>query len=292
MKISLRKLFHNPAPGGRDPGKALYDEFQNDLVRVRFPGFERSVREIVEGYRAEKRKPSEQECVELAKIVVELLSPKSCKQWFARGTLINPDEDTPPRYIVEDLERDNKTPPPFFQSLARPRQEWGKIPRPFIQPLAVFAWEEDWPIESNARKLRLYRMAALLEYFRRGEWNWKDDRSEEDLRRVEDLLNNFVRRKPYRSLFIKNLCDTEIDIRGIAVHLNALAPKDKKILAEALALKLSEETLAEFLSEENFRYGDYGDAYKLWLTDKKKWHSFQTRIGQLADEYRLRPNRV
>ena len=80
MKISLLKLFHNPAPRGRDPGKALYDEFQKDLVSVRFPGFERSIREIVERYRAEKRKPSEKECIELAKIVGELLSPKSCKE--------------------------------------------------------------------------------------------------------------------------------------------------------------------------------------------------------------------
>ncbi len=291
--FSIRKLFHNPGPGMPDPGKALYDEFQNDLVKVRFPGFERSVREIVERHRAEKRKPSEQECTELAKIFGDLIAPKSCRKWFARGTIINRDEDTPPRYIVEDLERDNKMPPPFFQPLARPRQDWGKIPRPFIEPLAVFAWEEDWPLESNALKLRLYRMAALLEYIRRGEWNWKNDRTEDDLRLVENLLNKFVRGKAYRRHFIKNLCDPDVDRDGIAVNPpNALAPKDKKILAEALALKLSEETLAEFLSEENFRYGDYGDPYELWLTDKKKWHSFQTRIGQLAHEHRLRPNRV
>jgi hypothetical protein len=287
-KSSIRKLFHNPAPGMPDPGKALYDEFQNDLVRIRFPGFERSVRELVERYRAEKRKPSEQECVELAKIVGELLSPKSCKKWLARGTLINRDEDTPLRYIAEDLERDNKLPPPFFQPLARPRQDWGKIPRPFIQRLAVFAWEEDWPLESNGLKIRLYRMAALLEYFRRGEWNWKNDRSEEDLRHVENLLNNFVRRKPYRHFFIKNLCDPDVDKDGIAVNPpNALSAKDRETLAEALALELSERRLAKFLSERNFRYSDYGNPYELWVTDKKKWHSFQTRIVYLAKQYGL-----
>ncbi len=289
----MRKFFHNPGPGMSGPGKALYDEFQNDLVSIRFPGFERSVREIVGAYRAEKRKPSEQECIELAKIVGELLSPKSCKEWFARGTLINPDEDTAPRYIVEDLERDKKLPPPFFQPLAHPRQEWGKMPRPFIQRLAVFAWEEDWSLERNALKLRLYRMAALLEYFRRGEWNWKDDRSEEDLRDIANMLNKFVRGKAYRRHFIKNLCDPDVDRDGIAVNPpNALSTKDKETLAEALALELSEERLANFLRERNFRYSDYGNPYELWLTDKKKWHSFQTRIGQLADEYGLRPASV
>jgi hypothetical protein len=132
----------------------------------------------------------------------------------------------------------------------------------------------------------------LLDYFRRGEWNWKNDRSEDDLRRIESLLNNFARRKPYRALFIWNLCDTDLDIGGIAVYPNVLSAKDRQTLAAAFADKLSEETLAEFLSEENFRYGDYGDPYELWKTDKKKWHSFQTRISQLADQYQLRPSIV
>jgi hypothetical protein len=290
-KLSLlRRLFHNPAPGRRHPGKALYDEFQNDLVSIRPECLGKSVREIVEGYDTETEKPSDEECAELAKIFGELLSPKSCKKWFARGTLINRDEDTPLRYIAEDLERDNKIPPPFYQPLARPRQDWGKIPRPFIEPRAVFAWEEDWPLENNALKLRLYRMAALLEYFRRGEWNWKGDRSEEDLRHIEDLLNKFARRKPYRARFIKRLCDSDVDRDAIAaVSPNPLSAKDKETLAEALALELSEERLAKFLTKRNFRYSDYGNPYELWLTDKKKWHSFRTRIGQLAAEYGLRP---
>jgi hypothetical protein len=270
-----------------DPGKALYDEFQNDLVGICSKRVGTSIREIIAQSRAESRQPNEEECNRLADIFTELLSPKSCEKWFARGTLINPDEDTPLRYISEDLPRDNKLPPPFYRS-PRPRNEWGKMPRPFIQPLARFTWEEDWPLERNALKLRLYRMAALLEYFRRGEWDWKDGRSEEHLSHIENLLNNFVRRKAYRTQFIKNLCDTSLGIAEIAVYPIVLTAKDKETLRAAFAEKLSEETLAEFLSEENFRYGDYGNPYHLWKTDKKKWHSFQTRINQLADQFQLR----
>jgi len=151
----LRKLFHNPAPGGRDLGKALHDEFQNGLVSTCSKTIGSSIREIIEQRRAEKREPNEGECGKLADIFSELLSPRTCAKWFARGTLINRDEDTPARYIVEDLPRDDKAPPPFLQPLRHPRQDWGNISRPFIEPLAVFAWEEDWPLESNALKLRL-----------------------------------------------------------------------------------------------------------------------------------------
>src|SRR5215813_3406000 len=287
-KSSIRKLFHNPGPGMPDPGKALYDEFQDDLVSICSERTSKSIKEIIRQCRTQKREPSKDECGKLADIFGELLSPKACAKWFDRGSLVNRDEDTPPHYVVEDFPRDDKVPPPFFQPFAHPRYEWGQIPRPFIQPLAVFAWEQDWSLERNALKLRLYRMAALLEYFRCGEWSWKNDWSEEDLRHVELLLNNFVRRKPYRALFIKNLCDTDLDIGGIAINApTALTAKDKETLAEALALELSEERLARFLSERGFRYSDYGDAHKLWLADRKKWHSFQTRIVHLAKQYGL-----
>jgi len=292
-KSSIRKLFHNPGPGVPDPGKALYDEFQNDLVSICLERSGKSIREIIGQFRTREREPNKAECDRLADIFAKLLSPKACAKWFARGSLINRDEDTLPRYIAEDLPQDDRVSPTSFQPLAKPPQEWGRIPRPFIEPLAVFAWEQDWPLERNALKLRLYRMAALLEYFRRGEWSWKNDCSEEDLRHVELLLNNFVRRKPYRALFIKNLCDTELDKGGIAVNPpTALTAKDKETLADALALELSEERLARFLSERDFRYSDYGDAHKLWVADRKKWHSFQTRIVYLAKQYGLQTSNV
>jgi len=266
MKISLRKLFHNSAPGGPEIGKSVYDEFKTGITEFRVRPERETVREIMERCRKENRQPNRQpvnrqpvnrqpvngqpdsECVQLAEILEELRPEESCKEWF-------------------DRREDNKG-------------EWGTLPTPFKQPLAGFAWEDDWPLEKNARKLSLYRLAAFLDYFRQGEWDWRWPNLD-DMQEIEKLGENFASLdEDDRAEFIRHLADMSCNTDDIAIGKKRLKPEDVKILKSNA--HLGGKALAEALSDEGFtglRGRDPLEEYN------KKPGTFTKAISRLKEEY-------